>query len=143
MNVLRLISQLIGIETLRLTRLSKLVMWTCWACWPACLAGLLGLLACWPCWLAGLLASGPCWPPFFYLPLLPFASSFYFIKTPMWACFLSFLFFCFALVWFLFVSFQHYLSFSSSLVPRELLGLEGFSGMWAFWFSSGHFIFKY
>jgi hypothetical protein len=46
-------------------RSSKLVMWTCW------LAGLLALRACWACWLA-----------FFYFPLLPFASSFYFIKTP-------------------------------------------------------------
>ena len=43
-----------------------------------CIAGKKGLAgACWACWgagLASLLACGPCW--------LPFASSFYFIKTP-------------------------------------------------------------
>jgi hypothetical protein len=55
-----------------------------WSCGLAglLLAGLLALRACWACWLAGLLASGPYWRPFFYFPLLPFASSFYFIKTP-------------------------------------------------------------
>ena len=108
-----------------------------------------GLLGCWACWPVGLLAG---------LLSFPFFSS---------------------LFLFLFVSFQHqcccrplYLSFSSSLVPREastcrlpalfllysrlpcelikallepqssvmqlerkdkLLGLVGFSGIWAFW----------
>ena len=76
-----------------------------------CIAGKKGLAgACWTCWgvgLAGCLLF--CFPL-----LLPFASSFYFIKTPTWACFLFLFFcFCFALVLFLFVSFQHYLPFSS------------------------------
>jgi hypothetical protein len=79
---------------------------------PWC-AGLLGLLACWPACLAsllGLLASGPCWGAGHAgaLGLLAF-----------WPAGLLFLFFFFLfLCWlpfasFLFVSFQHHLSFSS------------------------------
>uniref|UniRef100_A0A2N9H0L4 Reverse transcriptase/retrotransposon-derived protein RNase H-like domain-containing protein n=1 Tax=Fagus sylvatica TaxID=28930 RepID=A0A2N9H0L4_FAGSY len=45
------------------------------ACWAAGPAGLLALRACWPAGLAGLLS-------FLFLCWLPFASSFYFIKTP-------------------------------------------------------------
>jgi hypothetical protein len=80
---------------------------------PAGVLGLLGLLACWPCWLAGLLACGPCWPPFFSFALLAAFCQLFLLHQDSHVSLLSFPFFSFALLWFLFVSFQHYLSFSS------------------------------
>jgi hypothetical protein len=77
------------------------------ACWLAGLAG-----ACWACWLAGLRALLASFLFFSFagclLPALSTSS-----RLPRELAFFSFLFFCFALVWFLFVSFQHYLPFSS------------------------------
>jgi hypothetical protein len=82
----------------------------CWACW-----GVLGLLACWPAGLAGcsflsfpLLAA-----LFFSFPLLAAFCQLFLLHQDSHVSLLSFsfLFFCFALVWFLFVSFQHYLPF--------------------------------
>ena len=67
------------------------------------LAGVLGLL--------GLLACGPCWPPFFSFPLLAAFCQLFLLHPDSHVSLLSFPFFSFALLWFLFVSFQHYLSF--------------------------------
>ncbi len=80
------------------------------------LAGVLGLLALLACELAGPAGLQACrfaglLSFLFLCCLLPALSTS--SRLPRELAFFSFLFFCFALVWFLFVSFQHYLPFSS------------------------------